>query len=283
MTGIATTRVREALRAAQRMLQPVSDTAALDAAVLLRHASGWTASRLAAADGEALDPGLAESFFALVRRRESGEPIAYITGRREFWSLDLEVSPATLIPRPDTETLVEAVLERGAADRPLRFLDLGTGSGNIALAVARERPRWRVTAAEIDTATRSVAARNFARLEPRIELVDGSWFDSVPGRIFDLVAGNPPYIASSDPHLGQGDLRFEPRRALASGTRGMDDIEQICRNAPRHLNPGGWLILEHGADQAAPVRECLLDAGFDELFCDRDLAGNDRVSGGRLR
>ncbi len=251
--------------------------------VLLRHVTGWSPSRLAAADSELLDDRFVAAHRALVRRRADGEPIAYLTGCREFWSLRLEVSPATLIPRPDTESLVEAVLARGAVDQALRFLDLGTGSGNVALAVARERPRWSVTATEIEPETRAVAARNLARHAPRVELCGGSWFDAVTGRAFDIVAANPPYVAAADPHLDAGDLRFEPRRALVSGPLGMNDIETITRGAPSHLAPGGWLLLEHGAEQAGAVRACLRAAGFAELFTDRDLGGNDRVSGGRIR
>jgi release factor glutamine methyltransferase len=221
-------------------------------------------------------------FDALARRRAAGEPVAYLTGRCGFWSLDLEVGPATLIPRPETELLVELALARIPSGRSLRVADLGTGSGAIALAIASERPQSRIIATDASADALRVARRNAASHGiGNIEFRCGDWFAPLAGEIFDLIASNPPYIAEGDPHLAQGDLRFEPDTALSSGADGLDAIRTIVGDAGAHLIPGGWLLLEHGWDQGPAVRALLADAGFIDIDTARDLEDRDRISLGR--
>ncbi|KRF02356.1 protein-(glutamine-N5) methyltransferase, release factor-specific [Frateuria sp. Soil773] len=269
--------VRTVLAAAARRLGE-----RVDAEALLLHVLGRPRSWLFAHADDELDAARAEAFDALVRRRHAGEPVAYLTGRRGFWTLELEVTPATLIPRPDTERLVELALERLPAERPASVADLGTGSGAVALAIARERPRAQVVATDASEAALAVAQRNAQRLGiANVSFAHGDWLAPLHGRPFDLIASNPPYIELSDPHLAQGDLRFEPAAALASGADGLDAIRHIVADARDHLLPGGWLLLEHGWNQGAAVRALLAAAGYGEVFTAQDLEGRDRVSGGR--
>jgi release factor glutamine methyltransferase len=252
----------------------------LEAELLLAHALGVNrAWFFAHADDPADVPG-AERFDALVRRRAAGEPIAYITGTRDFWSLTLEVTPATLIPRPETELLVELALERLPPSG--RVVDLGTGSGAIALAIAKERPDARVFAVDASVEALAVARRNAQRLGlERIVFAQGDWLAPFTGECFDLIVTNPPYIESGDHHLGEGDLRFEPATALASGEDGLDDIRRIAAASLPHLAEGGWLLVEHGWNQGVSVRDVLGSAGIDDAFTAQDLEQRDRVSGGR--
>lgn len=224
------------------------------------------------------------AFEALLARRVAGEPVAYLTGRRGFWTLDLEVDPATLIPRPETELLVELALERLPPDQALQLADLGTGSGAIALALASERPRAQVLATDASPGALAVAARNAARHElDNVRFAEGGhdWYAPLQGVRFDLIASNPPYIASNDPHLEQGDLRFEPSTALASGMDGLDDIRRIVEGGQAHLRPGGWLLIEHGWDQGAAIRALFEATGFAEVQTVRDLEQRDRITLGR--
>ena len=224
------------------------------------------------------------AFEALLARRVAGEPVAYLTGRRGFWTLDLEVDPATLIPRPETELLVELALERLPPDQALQLADLGTGSGAIALALASERPRAQVLATDASPGALAVAARNAARHElDNVRFAEGGhdWYAPLQGVRFDLIASNPPYIASNDPHLEQGDLRFEPSTALASGMDGLDDIRRIVEGGQAHLRPGGWLLIEHGWDQGAAIRALFEATGFAEMQTVRDLEQRDRITLGR--
>lgn len=222
----------------------------------------------------------------LLQRRLHGEPIAYILGEREFFGLNFRVTPATLIPRPDTELLVELALSRmpqaGQGDA-LRVLDLGTGSGAIALAIAYACPQAEVVASDASAEALAVARQNAVNLGiGNVRFVQGAWFAVAGERRFYLIVSNPPYIPAGDPHLARGDVRFEPASALASGADGLDDIRHIISGAGMHLLPGGWLLLEHGYDQASRVRALLQQAGYASVFSERDLAGNERVSGGQL-
>ena len=256
---------------------------AVDAEALLAHALGRDRGWLFAHADDAVAAGHRDRFASLLTRREAGEPVAYLCGRRGFWTLDLTVTPDTLIPRPETELLVELALARLPAGRALRVADLGTGSGAIALALASERPQARVDAVDASPGALAVAQDN-ARAAgiPNVAFHLGDWFAALPDRRFDLVASNPPYIAEGDPHLARGDLRHEPAMALSSGRDGLDAIRAIVRDAPAHLHPGGWLLLEHGHDQGEPVRALLQAAGFVEVATHRDLEGRDRVGLGRL-
>lgn len=217
-----------------------------------------------------------------LQRRVQGEPLAYIMGEREFFGLNFKVTPVTLIPRADTELLVELALA-GIASPGCRVLDLGTGSGAIALSIAHSRPDAEVTAVDASAAALAVAQENAQRLGiENVGFVLGDWFSALAGRCFDLIVSNPPYIAENDRHLAQGDLRFEPAGALASGADGLDDIRRIISEAGTYLTPGGWLMLEHGYDQAAQVRALLRAAGYENIQSDNDLSGIERVSRGRL-
>ena len=235
------------------------------------------------------DPDTTTRFQALAERRRAGEPLAYLLGQQEFYGRPFAVSPAVLIPRADTETLVETALEQLLLQRqqrravPLSLLELGTGSGIIAITLALEAPDTEVHAVERSLEALAMAQQNAKALGAnRIHWHAGSWWQALAcPRRFDLIVSNPPYIAANDHHLQQGDLRFEPPQALAAGPDGLDDLRIIIGGAPAHLNPGGWLLLEHGYDQEAPVQALLRDAGFADVFTRRDLAGQPRVSGGR--
>lgn len=222
-------------------------------------------------------------FQALLHQRLHGVPIAYLLGEREFHGLLFKVTPATLIPRPDTELLVDQALARlpPPFDASFRLLDMGAGSGAVSLSIAHERPDVDVTAVDVSAAALEVAQENALLLNIKnVGFLPSNWFSALYGERFDLIVSNPPYIADADVHLQQGDLRFEPRAALASGKDGLDDIRCIVAEAPSHLNPGGWLLLEHGYNQAGQVRELMEQAGFKQVYSVRDLAGIERVSGG---
>ena len=255
-----------------------------EARLLLAHAIKRDRAWLAAHPGDALTTEEARDFAALARRRRDGEPVAYLTGRREFYGVDLEITAAVLIPRPETELLVDLALFRIAADRRVDVLDLGTGCGGVALAIAGRRRNAHVVATDVSTDALALAKRNAARLSlDNVSFVASDWFGSLTGRRFDLIAGNPPYVAAGDPHLLEGDLRHEPARALVSGADGLDAIRAIVAAAPAHLAPGGWLLLEHGHDQPQALAALLDDAGFDDIGAARDLAGILRVSYGRIQ
>ena len=252
-----------------------------DAELLLAHVLGKSRSWLFAHGDDLIDPGAAGRFEQQLLRCEQGEPVAYITGRRGFWTFELAVTPDTLVPRPETELLVELALQRLPADRPLRIADLGTGSGAIALALAHERPLAQVVATDASVAALVVARGNALDLRlANVEFRHGDWYAPLAGERFDLLASNPPYIAAGDPHLH--DLRFEPDGALTSGVDGLDAIRVIVRDAPLHLVPGGWLLLEHGFDQGAAVRALLQAADMVEVATEGDLEGRDRVTLGRM-
>ncbi|MCU1092297.1 peptide chain release factor N(5)-glutamine methyltransferase [Stenotrophomonas maltophilia] len=255
-----------------------------EAELLLLHVLERPRSWLFAHATDPLPATAQAAFEALLARRAAGEPVAYLTGRRGFWTLDLRVDAATLIPRPETELLVELALERLPPDRPLSVADLGTGSGAIALALASERPLAQVLATDASPGALAMAARNAAHHELRnVRFAEGGqdWYAPLQGARFALIASNPPYIASEDPHLQQGDLRFEPASALASGLDGLDDIRRIVAGAPEHLQPAGWLLIEHGWDQGAAIRTLFDAAGFADVQTQQDLEQRDRVTLGR--
>ena len=272
---MSTPTVQSLLQAATaRGIDPV------DAEWLLGHALGRGRTWLYAHRTDAVDSDAVARYAALCDRRAAGEPAAYLTGCRGFWSFDLQVTPDTLIPRPETERLVELALDRLPTDRDLRLADLGTGSGAIALALAHERPRARVVAVDVSAGALAVARANAVALRlTNVECREGDWLVPLAGERFDLIASNPPYIAEGDPHLH--DLRYEPAPALTSGADGLDAIRLIARQAPAHLVAGGWLLFEHGLDQGDAVRAILHDAGFDTVMTDRDLEDRDRVTSGR--
>ncbi|HEY1043817.1 MAG TPA: peptide chain release factor N(5)-glutamine methyltransferase [Telluria sp.] len=252
----------------------------LENRILLCHATGATRVALVAHPERKLSEEEAQRLSALAARRIAGEPIAYITGEREFYGLDFHVNSAVLIPRPDTELLVELAIERTPTRG--RVLDMGTGSGAIAVSIAHSRPDAGVTALDVSEAALAVARGNAERHRARVRFLHSDWFAALAGEQFDIIVSNPPYIAAGDEHLAQGDLRFEPQGALTDRADGLSALRTIVEGAPRHLVAGGWLLMEHGYDQAAQVR-ALLAADYVEVQSWRDLAGIERVSGGRLR
>jgi release factor glutamine methyltransferase len=250
---------------------------AREARLLLAEACGFSQASLAASPEQEIPFEVENAFVEFAKRRRSGEPVAYILGRKEFYGLELSVNPSVLIPRPETELLVELALERS----PASLLDLGTGSGAIGIAVKANRPATQVVAVDSDLSALATAKRNAARLNLAIEFRHGRWFEPVALERFDLIASNPPYVADDDPHLES--LRFEPRGALLGGPDGLEPIRAIAAQAPRHLAPHGWLLLEHGQGQERAVGDLLAAAGFESITSWPDLAGIARVCGGRLK
>jgi release factor glutamine methyltransferase len=256
-----------------------------EAGYLLKAVTGASLAQLVAYPERRLDASQSGRFAELARRRRQGEPIAYLVGRREFYGFDFEVSPAVLIPRPETELLVTLALERLSESAAARVLDLGTGSGAIGLTIAALRPQVRLVAVDISEAALAVARRNCERLiseRGRVRLLRSDWFAALNGQRFDLIVSNPPYVAQGDAHLRKGDLRFEPQQALVGGADGLESMRRIVSGAPQHLTPGGWLLMEHGYDQAGACRRLLEQAGFAQLVSASDLARHPRVCGGRL-
>ena len=261
-----------------KVAQALGALEAREARRLLAAATGFSEASVLAHPERELPAEAEARFRELAERRVRGEPIAYLLGEKEFYGLTLAVNPAVLIPRPETELLVELALARG----PASVLDLGTGSGAIALAIKRNLPAARVVAVERSAAALAVARRNALKLGLEVDFRHGLWFEPVAGERFDLVVSNPPYVAMGDAHLSQGDLRFEPQSALVAGPEGLDALRDIVRGAPSHLNPGGWLLVEHGLGQDAAVRTLLAQAGLEGIATWPDLAGIARVSGGGL-
>lgn len=272
--------IRQLLGAATMRLGG-GEEARAEAEILLAHALGRPRTWLFAWPEFEPGAGAEAAFRALVEARRGGRPIAYLTGRRGFWSLELEVTPAVLIPRAETERLVELALERIPRERPVAVADLGTGSGAVALALARERPLASVLATDASAEALAVAESNARRLGlGNVGFAQGDWCAALGERRFDLIVSNPPYIVAGDPHLARGDLRHEPLSALAAGADGLDAIRAIVATAPEHLEAGGWLLLEHGWNQGEAVRGLLVAAGFVTVETAQDLAGRDRVSSG---
>lgn len=267
---------------ALRQLPAQADSPRIDAEILLGHVLGRTRAQLLAHPELIPDLAAAQGFRHLVARRARGEPVAYLTGGREFWSRRFHVTPATLIPRPETELLIELALARLPCDVPLRIADLGTGSGAIAVTLALERPRCDVIATDLSAAALAVAGDNARRLgAANIELRAGDWCAALAEERLDLIVSNPPYIAAGDPHLRQGDLPHEPVTALTPGASGLEAIERIVTAAPAHLRNGGWLLLEHGYGQAAAVATLLERHGYRGIEQRRDLGGHIRAVAAR--
>ncbi|UFI45934.1 peptide chain release factor N(5)-glutamine methyltransferase [Pseudomonas savastanoi] len=260
---------------------PDSPTARLDIELLLAAALGKPRSFLHTWPERIVSTEAALAFAGYLQRRRTGEPVAYILGQQGFWKLDLEVAPHTLIPRPETEMLVEAALELVPAFAPAQVLDLGTGTGAIALALANDRQQWKVTAVDRVPEAVALAERNRQRLQlDNAQVLNSHWFSALEGRQFDLIISNPPYIADADPHLSAGDVRFEPSSALTAGSDGLDDLRTIIADAPVHLSADGWLLLEHGYDQGPAVRELLIRHGFERIQTRRDLGEHERITFG---
>lgn len=258
------------------------DEAKLEAQLLLQHVLNVNRAWLIAHENDALQANQHAAFEALLNRRLNGEPIAYILGGRAFYGLDLLVTPDTLIPRPDTETLVEAALAKIPMAAHPSILDLGTGSGAIALAIAKNRPQASVIAVDASKAALAVAKKNAQNLSiDNVEFVLSNWFQHLNNQPFDVILSNPPYIEENDAHLSQGDLRFEPISALSSGEDGLNDIRQIIENSLVHLQPQGWLMLEHGFNQADKVADLMANTGFVSIETIKDFGGNNRVTIGK--
>lgn len=264
----------EAIAGARKLI-PASE-----ARLLLMHVASVTATEIAAHPERDLPSARLPEFMSLVSRRLAGEPIAYLVGSREFYGRDFKVTPAVLIPRPETELLIEIALKKVSRGDTPRILDLGAGSGCVAITLAKELG-CEVTAVDVSQEALAVARENADRLGAQVKFIESDWFASVEGQ-FDLIVGNPPYVAEGDPHLAQGDLRFEPMGALACGTDGLAAIRRILAEAPKYLASGGRLFLEHGYDQAETMRTLLEEAGFGDIEQHRDLAGIIRISGGVL-
>ncbi|HUN24883.1 MAG TPA: peptide chain release factor N(5)-glutamine methyltransferase [Steroidobacteraceae bacterium] len=271
----------ELLQAGRERLERAHPGAQLDAEVLLAYALRMNRAKIRSHPEERCEPHEREAYLTLIERRASGEPLAYVIGAREFWSLELAVGPAVLVPRPETELLVERALTlRAATDGAIG--DLGTGSGAIALALARERPGWHIVATDTSAGALATARRNASSLGiASVEFLSGDWFAPLAGRRFHLLISNPPYIAAQDPVLDAAPLKFEPRAALTPGDDALSALRTIIRGAPQHLERGGWLLLEHGATQAPEVARELVVRGFAHVRSHRDLAGHERMTEAR--
>ncbi len=274
--------IQQALQQASLSLAESSPSAALDAQVLLTFVLQCNTAHLAAWPEKDLSEKQESDFQQLLQQREKGIPVAYLTGLREFWSLNFSVDNSTLIPRPETETLVEYILTKFNREDNLTLLDMGTGSGAIAIAIASEKPGWHIFASDTSEQALQLARQNsdFHQTD-NITFTNSNWFENIRQNDFNIIISNPPYIADNDPHLQQGDVCFEPQSALTSGANGMDDIEHLCLHAGNHLKNNGWLIIEHGYDQKLAVAECFAKNGFTEIEQKKDLSGHTRMTAGK--
>jgi len=264
------------------LLQPVSESASLDAEVLLCRVLDKERTYLRSWPEKVITASQLESYWALLKERQRGKPIAYITGTREFWSRDFQVSPDVLIPRPDTELLIELGLALIPANQPFKIIDLGTGSGIIAITLAAERPYAQVSACDISDAALKLAKINAASHKvEQVQFYLSDWFDKIPTGKFDLIISNPPYLAEDDDHLEQGALRFEPETALISAKQGLSDIERIANNARNRLEDGGFLLIEHGYNQQNEVQSLMESLGYSNVLTHHDLSGQPRVTSGQ--
>lgn len=277
------TNIQQALRHAGKALAPMSDSARIDAEVLLCHVLQCNRAYLYTYNDKELSKEVLLAYEQLVLLRQQGQPIAYLTGKQEFWSLPLKVNSHCLIPRPATEKLVEICLELIHETSHIKLLDLGTGSGAIALALASERPNWEITACDKSAECINIAKANAETLDlNHIQFLTSHWYSNINETQFDVIVSNPPYIAEDDPHLHQGDVRFEPESALIAANQGLEDIETISQQASAHLKPGGILIVEHGYQQKNEVAALFKKAGFKQIRCWQDDEKHERISAGTL-
>ena len=292
--------IQQALQYAAQSFAETNPSANLDAQVLLSHILTCNSAHLIAWPEKELNEQQLEKFKHAIKQRQQGIPIAHLTGQREFWSLNFKVNDSTLIPRPETETLVEFILDTFGEKENLAILDMGTGTGAIAISLAKEKPNWKITASDISSAALTLAKENSEVLNTKnITFIQSDWFKNIKHRgiderqdespfdgnsfdttPFDIIVSNPPYIASDDPHLAEGDVRFEPETALISGITGMDDIEHLCSQAKNYLSPSGWLIVEHGYNQKTLAAECFARNGYKNISQKSDLAGHCRMTAG---
>lgn len=274
--------IQQALAQGRLLLAEASPSAALDAEVLLCCVLNCNSAHLMTWPEKELSEEQLDHYQRLLEQRRQGEPVAHITGQREFWSLNFTVNNSTLIPRPETETLVEFILSRFGDRKKLRLLDMGTGSGAIAIALAKEQPGWQIIGSDISAAALELARHNADQLQcSNVRFIHSDWFDNIAQHDFDIIVSNPPYIADNDPHLQQGDVRFEPDGALTAGPAGMDAIEQLCAQAKHYLAENGWLIIEHGYNQEQQVADCFARYGFTQITQQRDLSGHTRMTAGK--
>ncbi len=274
--------IQQALQQASQNLAESSPTARLDAQVLLSHVLQCNTAHLLAWPEKKLNEEQTSSFQRLIQQRQHGLPVAHLTGSREFWSLNFSVNDSTLIPRPETETLIEYILDKFSDREKIKLLDMGTGTGAIAITIATEKPGWEIFASELSADALKLARDNsYSHQTTNISFVQSNWFDNIKANDFDIIVSNPPYIANDDPHLLAGDVRFEPQSALSAGATGMDDIEHLCQHAKNHLTQNGWLIVEHGYNQKQLVSDCFAENGYVEIEHKNDLAGHIRMTAGK--
>ncbi len=275
---------QQALQQARLALSETGESAALDAQVLLCHVLQCNTAHLAAWPEKNLSEEQASQYLQLMQQRKEGLPVAHLTGSREFWSLNFSVNNNTLIPRPETETLVEFVLEKFANTKSLKLLDMGTGTGAIAIAIATEKPEWKIFASDVSEQALNLAIQNSEQHQTsNTTFIHSDWFNDISEHDFDIIVSNPPYIADDDPHLSAGDVRFEPQSALTAGETGMDDIEHLCLHAKNHLLKNGWLIVEHGYNQKQLVADSFAKNGYTEIEQRNDLSGHTRMTAGKRK
>lgn len=274
--------IHQALLQATSLLSEISDTAKLDAEILLAHSLQKNRTFLYTWPDKDISAEIAQSFSALIQKRQQGTPIAHLTGYKEFWGLEFKVNEHTLIPRPDTECLVEAALNKLATLPSATVLDLGTGSGAIICALKHELTRISATAVDLQPEALEVAQYNANKHQLQIEFKQSDWFSAVKQQSFDVIVSNPPYIEEEDPHLFEGDVRFDPITALTSGKTGLEDIQQIVKNSCHHLTPNGWLLIEHGYNQQQSVQQIFSENGFKQVETITDYQNNPRVTLGQL-
>jgi len=272
--------IQQALQQARETLSKNGESADIDAQVLLSHVLQCNSAHLMTWPEKDLDETQAACYLQLIEQRKQGLPVAHLTGQREFWSLNFSVDNSTLIPRPETETLVEFILEKFGEKKNLKLLDLGTGTGAIAIAIASEKPKWHIFACDVSEQVLKLATKNNEQHKTNITFIHSDWFSNINEQNFDIIVSNPPYIASDDPHLQTGDVRFEPQGALTAGKTGMDDIEHLCVQAKNHLQKNGWLIVEHGYNQAQPVSDCFTKNAYTKIEQKKDLSGHTRMTAG---